>query len=104
MGNMKVEFNNEDLGEGETIKAQVNPNTEIKSWLVDYVGNKTNPDNSEVTVGLIVETMAKEFPEFLWAVAEENWIRGYQQALQDIEVGESVHRELNLDDEKACEQ
>jgi hypothetical protein len=28
--------------------------------------------------------MANEFPEFLMAVAEENWIRGYQQAFDDI--------------------
>ena len=35
-------------------------------------------------------SMAKEFPEFVLTVAEENWIRGYQQAMVDIEVGESV--------------
>ena len=28
--------------------------------------------------------MAKEFPEFLLVVAEENFIRGYEQALTDV--------------------
>ena len=29
--------------------------------------------------------MATEFPEFLLPLAEENFIRGYQQAMLDIE-------------------
>ena len=33
---------------------------------------------------MITEVFAKEFPEFLLAVAEENWVRGYHQALEDI--------------------
>jgi len=32
---------------------------------------------------MIVETMASEFPEFLYAFAEENFIRGYQLGLED---------------------
>jgi hypothetical protein len=42
---------------------------------------------------MIVESMAKEFPEFVLAVAEENWIRGYQQALQDVTEGEKLYKE-----------
>ena len=34
--------------------------------------------------------MAKDFPEFVLTVAEENWIRGYQQAMVDVEVGERL--------------
>jgi len=56
---------------------------------------KENPENDEVTVGMIVETMAKEFPEFLMAVAEENWIRGYHQALEDVNEGERIARHNN---------
>ncbi len=66
---------------------------QLKSWLVDYVGKKHNNDNDDVTVEMIIETMAKEFPEFLLAVAEENWIRGYRQAFVDIEVGEKIIKE-----------
>ena len=34
---------------------------------------------------MIVQAMASEFPDFLLVVAKENWIRGYQQAMFDIE-------------------
>ena len=61
---------------------KVNP---MKEWLVDYVGNKLQPANNEVTVSMLVEAMAAEFPEFVLAVAEENFIRGYQQAFADLE-------------------
>lgn len=67
--------------------------TELKEWLVNYVGQKCTPDGDEVTVGMIVETVAKEFPEFLLSVAEENWVRGYQQALDDVEVGRKMTQE-----------
>ena len=42
---------------------------------------------------MIVETMATEFPDFLLVVAEENWIRGYHQALTDVEVGRQIQEE-----------
>ncbi len=54
--------------------------------------NNTTLNVDEVTVEMIVETMAKEFPEFLMAIAEENWIRGYHQALDDVEVGQKMAR------------
>ena len=50
---------------------------------MDYVGSQQ--EEEEVTVGMIVETMAIEFPEFLLPIAEENWIRGYKQALEDFD-------------------
>ena len=56
----------------------------MRDWLVSYTGNKVNPDDEKVTVEMIVEIMAKEFPEFLLVVAEENFIRGYEQALDDV--------------------
>ena len=60
----------------------------MKSWLVDYVGQKLKPENGEVTVELIVEAMAQEFPDFLLVLAQENFIRGYQQALYDVDYGD----------------
>ena len=33
---------------------------------------------------MAVEVFAAEFPEFLLAVAEENFLRGYEQALTDV--------------------
>jgi hypothetical protein len=65
----------------------------IKEILVTYVGEKTNPEDGDVTVDHIVEVMSEEFPEFLLLIAEENWIRGYEQALNDVEEGERLVKE-----------
>lgn len=59
----------------------------LKEILVDYVGNKYATDDDEgefeVTVQMIVDTLAHEFPEFVMIMAEENWTRGYQQGIDD---------------------
>ena len=44
---------------------------------------------------MIIEVMAKEFPEFLLVVAEENFIRGYQQALADVDTLETPSSTTN---------
>ena len=89
----------EDTTQG--LKETVNVDTAMKSWLVNYVGEQHNPKGDAVTVEMIVETMAKEFPEFLMAIAEENWVRGYHQALDDIETGrQAVESELELQNEE----
>ena len=79
--------------ETETLKETVETDTEMKDWLVNYVGERLDPDTGEVTVEMIVETMATEFPEFLMAVAEENWVRGYHQALNDVDAGQKMFEE-----------
>jgi len=81
---MSTENENPDL-----LKA-VEKSNELKEWLVDYVGNKCNPDKDEVNVEMIIKIMAEEFPEFLLVLAEENFIRGYQQALADVDEGEKL--------------
>lgn len=63
----------------------VKPENEMKRWLVNYVGDKLNPENDEVNVEMIIQVMAEEFPEFLMPLAEENFIRGYRQGLADSE-------------------
>ena len=78
---MSIDNENPDL------LKKVEPVNELKSWLVNYVGDKLNPENDEVNVEMIIQVMAEEFPEFLLAVSEENFIRGYQQGLADAEVG-----------------
>ena len=60
--------------------------TALKQYLVNFVGeHKQLPEDKEVTVGMIVEVMAEEFPEFVLSVAEENFLRGYDQAISDVE-------------------
>jgi hypothetical protein len=84
-----------NLGENPNLESTVEKSNPLKEMLVDYVGEKQNPDNDEVTVEMVINTMADEFPEFLLAVAEENWIRGYHQALTDVEVGQKLYEEEN---------
>ena len=55
--------------------------SELKTLLVNYVGTKL--DHEEVTVNMIAEVLATEFPEFVFALAEENFLRGYQTGLDD---------------------
>jgi hypothetical protein len=71
----------------------VEPDTDLKNWLVEYVGSRLSPDNMDVTVEMIVEVVAAEFPEFLLAVAEENYIRGYEQALDDLNEAQKMQNE-----------
>lgn len=70
--------------ENPTLKEVVQKVNPMKEWLVNYVGEAAQPKDGAVTVMMIVEQMAKEFPEFVMAVAEENFIRGYQQAIEDV--------------------
>jgi len=59
------------------------PNSELKKYLVEYVGTKL--DKEEITVNMISEVLAVDFPEFAFAFAEENFLRGYQLGLDDAE-------------------
>ena len=72
------------LNESPELQQAVEPDTDLKNWLVEYVGETLNPENNEVTLEMIIEVIAREFPEFLLPIAEENFIRGYQQAMDDI--------------------
>ena len=65
-------------------KEVVPTESELKEIIVNYVGNIKNPTNDEVTVEDVVEVFSQQFPEFLLAIAEENWVNGYSQALNDV--------------------
>ena len=60
-------------------------NNEMKRLLVNYVGEQLEPENDEVTMEMVIQVMSLEFPEVLLAIAEENFIRGYQQAMWDVD-------------------
>ncbi len=83
------------LEENSTLKnvVEANNESELKDHIVQYVGNKKNPENEEVNIGMIVEVLSNEFPELVLAVSEENWVRGYHQALVDVEAGEKIANE-----------
>lgn len=71
--------------ENESAKQKVLPEGPLKQLFINYVGEKLQPENGDVTVEMVVHVMAEEFPEFLMLLAEENFLRGYQQALVDVE-------------------
>jgi len=73
--------------ENPDVAKEVSLDNELKQWFVNYVGEKEKPEDGVVTVGMVVNVFAKEFPEFLMVVAEENWIRGYRQGVADSEEG-----------------
>ena len=85
-----------------TLNEVVATNNDLKNFLVEYTGEKINPEDQNVTVEMIVETMAKEFPEFLLAVAEENWVRGYQQAIEDVDNGIKMEKEKTNEQKRSC--
>ncbi len=80
---MSLEDENPDLFK------KVEPENEMKTWLINYVGDKLQPENDEVNIEMIIQVMAEEFPEFLMPLAEENFIRGYRQALTDVDKTEA---------------
>lgn len=71
----------EQLHTNEILGMPVFPDSELKEYLIEYVGKKF--DQEEVTVHMVAEALAVDFPEFLFAFAEENFLRGYQQGLDD---------------------
>ena len=74
----------EEAHQNPMLAKSVEGDSELKEMLVEYVGTKL--DNEEVTVNMIAEVLALEFPEFVFAFAEENFLRGYQLGLEDVRV------------------
>ena len=85
----------EQAHQNPVLAMTVEKDTELKTYLVEYVGTKF--DQEEVTVNMVAEALAHEFPEFVYALAEENFLRGYQSGLNDAMHGfdggkdESLH-------------
>jgi len=97
---MDIEFKSNIENDNEVLDEVVEPENELKKMLVNYVGKKQSPEGDNVTVEMIVDQLANEFPEFVLAVAEENFVRGYQQALTDVEVGRHAWEEEQNQDEQ----
>jgi len=79
--------------ENPTLKEAVEKDSGLKKLVVEYIGEALEPEDGDVTVEMVIEVFAKEFPEFLMAVAEENFIRGYQQAFVDVEAHQKALEE-----------
>ena len=79
--------------QNETLKEVVEVDNDLKELVVNYVGNKIQPENDEVTLEMVISVLASEFKELVLSMAEENWIRGYQQALVDVDEGEHLYKQ-----------
>lgn len=79
----------------EQIKTLASKETDLKNLIIDYIGNKLKPENGEVTVEMCIEVFSEEFPEFLLLLAQENFLRGYQQSLDDMEVVENERKKIS---------
>ena len=73
--------------ENENLNETLSTDTGLKELVVNYIGERLAAPE-EITVDMAVEVFAAEFPEFLLAVAQENFLRGYEQALTDVETME----------------
>ena len=82
------------MQENPILKKIIEPENDLKNILVEYVGEKLDPEDRNVTIEMVIEVLSREFPEFLLAVAEENWILGYQQAQADIDGANKVHEKI----------
>ena len=81
-----------DEWDNPELEEVVEGDNELKTWLVQYVGDKHNPEDGNVTVNMIVDTLAEDFPEFTLAIAGENFLRGYHQALCDLEMNRDENK------------
>jgi hypothetical protein len=78
--------------ENPDLMTRIETSSELKEWLVEYVGNKMMPETGEVNVEMVIHVLADEFPEVILPLAEENFFRGYEQALEDMQQA-SAHEE-----------
>jgi hypothetical protein len=81
--NTQKTITEEQAHENPFLSMRVETDSALKEYLVQYVGEKL--DCEEVTVNMVAEVLAVEFPEFVFAFAEENFLRGYELGLEDAE-------------------
>lgn len=81
------------FNERELLEATITKTTPLKEYIVNYVGNKLEPgiqdppeEDTGITVEMIIQVLTEDFPEIVLALAEENFIRGYEQGLSDKEI------------------
>ena len=85
------QFRNKDL------ENQVEEDNELKEYIVEYAGLKMDPKDGKVTLQMVIDVLADDFSELVFALAEENWIRGYEQGLDDAQTGWLAHQEEKKD-------
>ena len=79
------------VGRSPVLDEVVTTDNDLKSFIVNHVGKKLNPKDNDVTINMVIEAMADE----------ENWVRGYQQGLDDVHVGKKL-MEKESGSKKSC--
>ena len=86
---MQIEFKDTEdsktLETNEDLESQVSPETPLMEMIVQYIGCKYEPVDERVNLEMIISTLAEECPVLVLALSEENFMRGYEQALSDLE-------------------
>ena len=88
-------------GRSPVLDEVVKADNGLKNLLVQYAGTKLNPKDNNITIEMMIEVIAEEFPEFVMTLAEENWVRGYQQGLDDVHAGKKL-MEKESGSKKSC--
>lgn len=70
--------------ENTDLKNKVNKTNGLKQLIVDYVGNKINPEKEEITLEMVIEIFSQEFPELLLTSAEENRMIGFMEGIDYV--------------------
>ncbi len=73
----------------------------LKETITQYVGELVQPEGDEVTVEMVASVMTDEFPELMLAIAQENYLNGYKQALDDVEAIEAERHIRLVGDEES---
>lgn len=97
MSEVKFVEENENLSEEFQV---VENNSKLKELIIQYVGEKLNPKNDEVTVEMVFDVFRDEFPEFVLILAEENYLRGFQDGLSFDDTLE-IEEEVKNDEKKS---
>ena len=77
----------------------------IKEIILEYISsNNSNNSNTipiDITIEMVIDTLSKEFPELLLPIAEENYIRGYHEAMDNLnQVEEEMRKQKKEKKEK----
>jgi len=88
-------FTKEELESGalKQVVARDENDNYLKKIIVDYTGEQLNPESGDVTTEMVIGVLAENFPEIVLSIAEENFVRGYEQGLTDSEHFLSVEKD-----------
>ena len=87
---MKTITEKEFLSNEELQHVFLQRDSKLKEVIINYVGETLHPEEPNVTVEDVVAIFADEFPEFLFVVAQQNFLNGYKHGLEDSIIPEKA--------------